>query len=70
MQVFMELPPRAWQQRDFYKEIHEVQQEKHQVSQRTFPKSWSEKELWGAVGWGLAFSVWEGAPTRSLDPGF
>lgn len=49
---------------DFYKEIHEVQQEKHQVSQRTFPKSWSEKEL------GLAFSVGEGAPSCSLDPGF
>lgn len=34
---------------DFYKEIHEVQQEKHQVSQRTFPKSWSEKELGGGA---------------------
>lgn len=40
---------------DFYKEIHEVQQEKHQVSQRTFPKSWSEKELWGGRWRGLHF---------------
>lgn len=52
---------------DFYKEIHEVQQEKHQVSQRTFPKSWSEKELWGGAVEGLAFSVGEGAPACSLD---
>lgn len=49
------------------KKTHEVQQEKHQVSQRTFPKGRSEKEL---VGWaGVHAWLFDGAGSAYLQPG-